>query len=86
MKRDEEKSRQVEAILAHRQKDQASLVAKLLMEETWQCQAFAWLLSQRDRRTAQLAADIQSVVEQLNELTNWELRRQEQRQEITTVI
>lgn len=73
--RDEAKNRQIEKILQHRQKDQANLVMSLLEEESWQYQAFSSLLSHRDRRIALLSQDIQAVVDQLNQLTSWELQR-----------
>lgn len=83
--RDEVKNRQIEEILKHRQKDQAGLVLSLLEEESWQLQAFSYLLSQRDRRTAQLKEDIKAVVDQLNQLTNWELLRKSRQMDITNV-
>lgn len=57
----------------------------LLEEESWQCQAFSSLLSQRDRRTTQLSEDIRAVVEQLNQLTSWELQRTSRRLDDTNV-
>lgn len=83
---DEEKNRHIEFILQNRQKDQASLVTALLEEESWQEQAFTSLLSQRDRRTAELNADIRTIVEQLTELAGWEMQRKAHQQDITTVI
>lgn len=79
------KDTQIQEILQHRKKDQEAFVMSLLQEESWQREAFSSLLSQRDRRTAELAEDIRSVVDQLNELTNWELLRKNQKLEITTV-
>lgn len=57
----------------------------LLEEESWQREAFSSLLSQHDRRTALLAEDIGSIIDQLNELTSWELQRRDQKIDITTV-
>lgn len=58
----------------------------LLEEESWQEQAFTSLLSQRDRRTAQLNADIQAVVDQLTELTGWEMQRRALQQDVSTNV
>lgn len=57
----------------------------LLEEESWQYQAFSSLLSQRDRRTNQLSEDIRAVVDQLNQLTTWELQRKSRQADVTTV-
>lgn len=57
----------------------------LLEEESWQYQAFSSLLSQRDRRTNQLSEDIRAVVDQLNQLTTWELQRKSRQVDVTTV-
>jgi hypothetical protein len=83
--RDEVKNQQIEKILQHRQKDQAALVMSLLEEESWQYQAFSSLLSQRDRRTTQLSEDIRAVIDQLNQLTAWELQRKSRKIDMANV-
>lgn len=57
----------------------------LLEEESWQYQAFSSLLAQRDRRIALLGQDIRAVVDQLNQLTSWELTRKNRQIDSTTV-
>ena len=79
------KNRQIEEVLNHRQKDRAILVSNLLEEESWQCQAFSTLLTRRDRRTAQLNQSINTIVDQLNKLTNWELEKKAFQQDLATV-
>lgn len=57
----------------------------LLQEESWQYQAFSSLLAQRDRRITQLNEDIRIVIDQLNQLTNWELDRKRKQMDVTNV-
>ena len=76
---------EIAKILKDRQKNRTELISHLVNEEAWQRYAFTFLLSERDKRSAQLKEDIRLVIEQLNQLTGWEIQRKEQRASTMTV-
>ena len=69
----------IKEALEHKGKDKKELINRLTNEEMWQRHAFASLLAQRDTSTQQLVNDIETVVKKLNQLTEWELSKSEQR-------
>lgn len=76
---------EIAKILKDRQRDKTQLISYLTNEEAWQRYAFTFLLSERDKRSAQLKNDIKLVIEQLNQLTGWEIQRKEERASTMTV-